>query len=83
MKVVVTGASGNVGTALLRALRADGCEIVGIARRIPDRAREPYSSVRWVSCDIGLAGSVETLRAACAGAHVPRSPGMGDPSASR
>ncbi|MFI9408219.1 NAD-dependent epimerase/dehydratase family protein [Nocardia gamkensis] len=70
MKVVVTGASGNVGTALLRALQADGCEIVGIARRVPDRAREPYSPVRWVSCDIGLAGSVETLRAACAGADV-------------
>ncbi|MFE7746417.1 NAD-dependent epimerase/dehydratase family protein [Nocardia sp. NPDC057455] len=70
MKVVVTGATGNVGTALLRALRADDCEIVGIARRTPDRAHEPYSAVRWVPCDIGLAGSVETLRAACAGADV-------------
>lgn len=68
MRVVVTGASGNVGTALLRVLRADGCEIVGIARRAPDPACEPYSAARWVSCDIGAAGSVETLRAACAGA---------------
>src|SRR3954466_3355125 len=35
MRVVVTGATGNVGTALLRALRDEdaGTEIVGIARR--------------------------------------------------
>ncbi|WP_039801460.1 NAD-dependent epimerase/dehydratase family protein [Nocardia araoensis] len=70
MKVIVTGASGNVGTALLRALRADDCEIVGIARRTPDRAREPYADVRWVPCDIGADGSAEILRAACTGADV-------------
>ncbi|MEU6827677.1 NAD-dependent epimerase/dehydratase family protein [Nocardia beijingensis] len=70
MKVVITGASGNVGTALLRALGADDCEIVGIARRLPDRAREPYAGVRWESCDIGIADAAETLRAACTGADV-------------
>jgi nucleoside-diphosphate-sugar epimerase len=39
VRVVVTGASGNVGTSLLRALAADGDvdEIVGIARRLPPR----------------------------------------------
>lgn len=42
MKVVITGASGSVGTALLRALRADGCEIVGSARRVSDRARTVF-----------------------------------------
>ncbi|MCC3330878.1 NAD-dependent epimerase/dehydratase family protein [Nocardia abscessus] len=68
MKVVVTGASGNVGTALLRTLRADDCEIVGIARRTPDLAYEPYSAARWIACDIGTDDAVETLRAACAGA---------------
>jgi nucleoside-diphosphate-sugar epimerase len=37
MRVVVTGASGNVGTSLLRALAEDGEveEIVGLARRRP------------------------------------------------
>jgi UDP-glucose 4-epimerase len=37
MRVVVTGASGNVGTSLLAALVADYCveEIVGVARRQP------------------------------------------------
>jgi UDP-glucose 4-epimerase len=39
MRVVVTGATGNVGTAVLRALDADSNvdEIVGIARRAPGR----------------------------------------------
>ncbi|MGK8503032.1 NAD-dependent epimerase/dehydratase family protein [Nocardia asiatica] len=68
MKVVVTGATGNVGTALLRTLRADGCEIVGIARRAPDLAYEPYSAARWIVRDIGTDDAVEPLRAACAGA---------------
>lgn len=38
MRVVVTGATGNVGTAVLRALEADPGvdEVVGIARRVPD-----------------------------------------------
>jgi UDP-glucose 4-epimerase len=37
MRVAVTGATGNVGTALLRALGAEDLvsEIVGIARRRP------------------------------------------------
>jgi nucleoside-diphosphate-sugar epimerase len=39
VRVVVTGASGNVGTSLLRALAADDRieEIVGVARRLPAR----------------------------------------------
>ena len=39
MRIVVTGASGNVGTSLVRALAADDEveEIVGLARRLPLR----------------------------------------------
>ncbi|WP_174187933.1 NAD-dependent epimerase/dehydratase family protein [Nocardia barduliensis] len=70
MKVVVTGASGNVGTALLRTLRDDGDEIVGISRRAPDLAHEPYSVARWIARDLGTDDAVEPLRAACAGADV-------------
>lgn len=33
MRVVVTGASGNIGTALLRALAGTGRDLVGPARR--------------------------------------------------
>ncbi|MDQ8044106.1 MAG: NAD-dependent epimerase/dehydratase family protein [Solirubrobacteraceae bacterium] len=52
MKIVVTGATGNVGTALLRALVDDDqiTEIVGIARRIPPTWAP--RKVHWVSADV-------------------------------
>ena len=49
MRIVVTGASGNVGTALLRRLRDH--DVVGVCRRPPGGA-EPYAGVRWVSLDL-------------------------------
>jgi len=51
MKVVVTGATGNVGTSVLRALSADSAvdDVVAVARRKPDRALE---SAEFVSADI-------------------------------
>jgi len=51
MRIVVTGATGNVGTSVVRALGADERvdEIVGIARRLP--GWEP-ARTRWVSADI-------------------------------
>lgn len=51
MRVVVTGASGNVGTSVLEAL-ADEPEvesIVGLARRVPDA---DFPKVEWVGADI-------------------------------
>jgi len=54
MRVVIVGATGNTGTALLRAL-ADEPEVtsvVGIARRLPDRDAPPYSTAEWVTADI-------------------------------
>ena len=55
MKIVVVGATGNVGTALLRRLRAqrEAPELVGVARRVSDTGEPPYDAVEWVSCDIG------------------------------
>lgn len=51
MRVAVTGATGNLGTSVVAALREqpDIEEIVGIARRMP-HAR--LDKVRWVSADI-------------------------------
>jgi hypothetical protein len=51
MRIVVTGATGNVGTAVLRALAADERvqEIVGLARRLPDW-QNPRT--RWVRADV-------------------------------
>jgi nucleoside-diphosphate-sugar epimerase len=51
MRVVVTGASGNVGTSVLEALgREDRVEeIVGIARRVP---AVEMPKVRWLGADV-------------------------------
>ena len=53
--VAVTGASGNLGTALLRRLTAPGsgvAEVRGLARRRPSDDA-PYDGVRWHLADLG------------------------------
>lgn len=69
MRIAVVGASGNVGTAVLRALAADDeqHEVVGIARRLPDPTAEPYAGVTWCSIDIGEPSSAAPLEGAFAG----------------
>jgi UDP-glucose 4-epimerase len=69
MKIVVTGASGNVGSAVLTRLHAAGVEsLVGIARRTPDTSVAPYSDVVWHPIDIGDPDSAARLGQAFAGA---------------
>ncbi|WP_086819426.1 NAD-dependent epimerase/dehydratase family protein [Allokutzneria sp. NRRL B-24872] len=51
MRIAVTGASGNVGTALLRRL-PKGWSVAAIARRRPDQV-EPYARADWATCDVG------------------------------
>src|SRR5215207_9709199 len=64
LRVVVTGATGNVGTSVLEALGEDERvgEIVGIARRIPNWTPP---KVRWLSADVAS----DDLSGAFAGAH--------------
>ncbi|SCL16832.1 Nucleoside-diphosphate-sugar epimerase [Micromonospora rhizosphaerae] len=71
MRIVIVGATGNVGTALLRRLRQEpGPELVGVARRLPGPdAGEPYDRVEWHSCDIGAPGAADRLAAIFAGAR--------------
>ena len=59
MRVVVTGATGNVGTSVLRALAADARveEIVGVARRLP-QWENPRT--RWVAADV-VTSTLETV----------------------
>lgn len=54
MRVVVTGASGNVGTAVLRALSSSDrvTSVVGVARRPPDAPPPGTAGVEWVSADV-------------------------------
>ena len=54
MRVVVTGATGNHGTAVLKALKdtPEITEITGVARRLPDTTSEPYVGCDWQSADV-------------------------------
>lgn len=62
MRIVVTGASGNVGVALLRRLHAEGGhEIVGVSRRPPPTDAEPYSAARWHHADLADASATALL----------------------
>jgi UDP-glucose 4-epimerase len=68
MRIVVTGASGNLGTALLRRLTAtDEHTVTGIARRVPSDS--PFSGrVTWQSLDLTAAGAGAALRETMDGA---------------
>lgn len=67
MRVAVLGATGNVGTAVLRRLqkaraeRPDGLEIIGVARRIPGEATGPYEDVQWHSIDVASGAGRDEL----------------------
>ena len=69
MKLVVVGASGNVGTALLRRLAEDGdVDVVGVSRRIPPSAGPYASASSWHTVDVGAPDAVSRLQRAFDGA---------------
>jgi nucleoside-diphosphate-sugar epimerase len=65
MRIVVVGATGNVGTAVVRRLAAEraSVETVGVARRLPDLRAEPYGSAVWHAVDVGAHDAVDQLTA--------------------
>ena len=69
MRIVVTGATGNVGTSLVAALGSDSrvSEIVGLARRLP-RLRSPRTT--WVQADVLTAPLEDLFRGADAVVHL-------------
>jgi UDP-glucose 4-epimerase len=67
VRIVITGASGNVGTALLRRLSGGGHDLVGVCRRPPGGA-PPYAGVRWVALDLAAPAAEAALAPALDGA---------------
>ena len=69
MRIVVTGATGNVGTSVVRALAGDArvTEIVGIARRRP-QLQNPRTT--WIQADVASAPLEELFRGADAVIHL-------------
>lgn len=69
MRIVIVGATGNVGSAILTRLHQEpGVEIVGVARRRPDEKAAPYAGVEWHSLDVGDDDAAERLTAVFADA---------------
>lgn len=60
MRVVITGASGNVGTALLRVLPAEH-QVVGMVRR-PPAQQGVYQRADWCSLDLSEDHAIAELR---------------------
>ncbi|MBX7443975.1 MULTISPECIES: NAD-dependent epimerase/dehydratase family protein [unclassified Arthrobacter] len=74
MRIAITGASGNAGTALLRNLQGQlsrkpgSLQLVGISRRLPDTSAPPYDGVEWHTLDVGAEQDRPLLERALAGA---------------
>ena len=64
MKIAITGASGNLGSALLRRLTTAGHDLVGVSRRA---AEPPPPGVTWRQVDVGSDVAPEALAAAFRG----------------
>jgi len=66
MRIAITGATGNVGSALVRRLSAAGHELVGIARRVPPE--DDSGVAEWHAADLSTTGSADVLARAFEGA---------------
>jgi UDP-glucose 4-epimerase len=69
MRVVIAGASGNVGTSVLKALAAEDAvtSVLGLARRLPDLE---FERTEWAAADIARDELVPLFRGADAVVHL-------------
>ena len=69
MRVVVVGASGNVGTSVLTALADEPAvdAVVGVARRVPETS---FAKTEWVEADVVSDDLVPIFRGADAVVHL-------------
>src|SRR4051812_16885522 len=68
LRVAVTGASGNVGSALVDVLQQAGHHVTGLSRRAPASDQPPFAGVPWRQLDLTSEGDVPELRRVVRGA---------------
>ncbi|HEX4219831.1 MAG TPA: NAD-dependent epimerase/dehydratase family protein [Acidimicrobiales bacterium] len=70
MRVVVTGATGNVGTSVVRALRDDESikHVIGLARRLPEET--DFLGIEWRPVDVAVDDLVPHFQHADAVIHL-------------
>lgn len=63
MRIAIIGATGNVGTAVLRELaqHAQVTSLLGVARREPATDAEPYRDAEWATVDIQFPEAIDEL----------------------
>ncbi len=67
LRIVVLGATGNIGTATTRRLLADGHDVVGVARRVP---HGDVRGVTWQALDLTRDDLAPVLEGADAVVHL-------------
>ncbi len=72
MRVVVTGASGTIGTSVLAALGRDPAvdEVVAVARRVPAPEHRGPAGTRWVGADVARDDLAPAMAGAGAVVHL-------------
>lgn len=56
-RVLITGASGGIGQAMVAALRQGGAQVLGVSRS----AQQDAPDLRWVQADLGTAEGMERV----------------------
>lgn len=64
MRVLVTGAGGNVGSGMVGRLRAAGHEVV-LSDLVPPPDREPFRGLEFHACDVQAGFGLERAAAGC------------------
>jgi short-subunit dehydrogenase len=65
-RVLLTGASGGIGSAFLKALTADGARTLGVARRPPVDIASHGRSVKWQQADLSRSEDIARVATAAA-----------------